>query len=171
MNTATQTQQKPWYKQFWPWFLIALPTAAVIASLSTVIFAFKHADVVVQDNYYKEGLAINTQVNDLNMAKSLGLTASLLLDEGTLNFTLAHQADTFTAPETITISFTHPLDDKQDTQVVAQSAGNQTYRASMPKLQKSVWHIDIEGSNGQATWRLKYRGNYPEQSISINSTD
>ncbi|WP_425348331.1 FixH family protein, partial [Vibrio splendidus] len=28
---------KPWYKQFWPWFLIALPATVVIWTIMTVI--------------------------------------------------------------------------------------------------------------------------------------
>ena len=29
----------PWYRQFWPWFIIALPATAVVASLATVWIA------------------------------------------------------------------------------------------------------------------------------------
>jgi hypothetical protein len=50
--------EKPWYKQFWPWFLIALPTAAVIASFITLNIAFKHADVPVQGDYVQHGLTV-----------------------------------------------------------------------------------------------------------------
>lgn len=39
---------KPWYKQFWPWFLIALPGSVVIASLFTVTLAVQHAPVIIQ---------------------------------------------------------------------------------------------------------------------------
>ena len=59
MNNSNVTDDKPWFKQFWPWFLIILPGTVVIASLATVIIAFKGADDVVSKDYYKEGLAIN----------------------------------------------------------------------------------------------------------------
>ena len=32
----------PWYRQFWPWFVIALPASAVIAGLTTVWIAVTH---------------------------------------------------------------------------------------------------------------------------------
>ena len=48
----------PWYKQFWPWFLIALPTAVVIGCIVSVSIAFKYADVPVQDDYEKHGLTV-----------------------------------------------------------------------------------------------------------------
>ncbi|HET8709821.1 MAG TPA: FixH family protein [Spongiibacteraceae bacterium] len=59
MNTIAQpTPHKPWYKQFWPWFLIALPSAAVIASFITLYIAITKADQVVQDNYEQHGLTV-----------------------------------------------------------------------------------------------------------------
>lgn len=39
---------KPWYKQFWPWFLIALPGSVVIASMFTITLAVQNAPVIVQ---------------------------------------------------------------------------------------------------------------------------
>jgi hypothetical protein len=62
MNTiATPPQkplEKPWYKQFWPWFLIALPAAAVIASFITLDIAITHADIPVQGDYVQHGLTV-----------------------------------------------------------------------------------------------------------------
>ena len=42
-----QSASLPWYKQFWPWFLIALPASAVIASLYTVSLAVRTTDSLV----------------------------------------------------------------------------------------------------------------------------
>ena len=33
----------PWYRQFWPWFLIVLPGSVVVAALTTVYIANKGA--------------------------------------------------------------------------------------------------------------------------------
>ena len=38
---------KPWYRQFWPWFIIALPASAVVASLYTVSLALRTTDSLV----------------------------------------------------------------------------------------------------------------------------
>jgi hypothetical protein len=40
----------PWYKQFWPWFIIALPAAAVVAGFFTLWLAISNPDHLVIDN-------------------------------------------------------------------------------------------------------------------------
>ncbi len=43
----TESQQKPWYKHPWVWFIVALPALAVIASIITVIIAFRTAPEMI----------------------------------------------------------------------------------------------------------------------------
>ena len=46
---------EPWYKQFWPWFIIALPASVVIASFVTLWIAISNPDyLVVDDEEYRE---------------------------------------------------------------------------------------------------------------------
>lgn len=47
-----------WYRQFWPWFLIVLPTIVVIASFITLGIAIKYADTPVSDDYVQHGLTV-----------------------------------------------------------------------------------------------------------------
>jgi hypothetical protein len=47
-NTQAAAIQ-PWYRQFWPWFIIALPATAVIASFVTLWLALTHPDHLVID--------------------------------------------------------------------------------------------------------------------------
>jgi hypothetical protein len=49
MNRPLRTDSSPWYRQFWPWFLIALPAASVIGSFVTLAIAIRHADTVVSE--------------------------------------------------------------------------------------------------------------------------
>lgn len=45
----------PWYRQFWPWFIIALPASAVVASFITLWLAVTNPDqlVISEDQYRK----------------------------------------------------------------------------------------------------------------------
>jgi len=45
----------PWYRQFWPWFLIALPASAVIAGMYTLYLAVTHPDpLVIEKHEYRQ---------------------------------------------------------------------------------------------------------------------
>ena len=61
-NHLPREDTEPWYRQFWPWFIIMLPASVVVAGLSTWYIAHRHADDLVVDEYYKSGLAINRQL-------------------------------------------------------------------------------------------------------------
>jgi hypothetical protein len=74
---------EPWYRQFWPWFIIALPATAVVAGLITLYIATVNRDTLVRDDYYKEGLALNQDLARSRRAADLGITAELAYDPGT----------------------------------------------------------------------------------------
>jgi len=42
--------KKPWYKYPMVWFVFALPAIAVVASITTLVIAEKHAPVVLDHN-------------------------------------------------------------------------------------------------------------------------
>lgn len=52
MNNDLDTQ--PWYRQFWPWMLIALPAAAVIACVVTIVIAVKNPDIIVKQPQHEK---------------------------------------------------------------------------------------------------------------------
>jgi hypothetical protein len=46
---------QPWYRQFWPWFIIALPASVVIASFFTLWLAISNPDhLVVDEDEYRQ---------------------------------------------------------------------------------------------------------------------
>jgi hypothetical protein len=53
-SNQAKAPEPPWYRQFWPWFIIALPASAVIASLITFYLAVSRPDhLVVEDEEYR----------------------------------------------------------------------------------------------------------------------
>lgn len=69
------SDQKPWHRQFWPWFLIALPAVVVIACFYTVYLALDNPLSIVKEDYYKEGLAINQNQQRYTKSRELGISA------------------------------------------------------------------------------------------------
>ncbi len=68
---------KPWYREPWPWLLMALPAAAVVGGIVTAVIAFRGADGVVAADYYRRGLAINEELSRSRRAAALGIEAEL----------------------------------------------------------------------------------------------
>ena len=70
---------RPWYRQRWPWFLIALPATAVVGGIITAVLAVRTYDGTVSADYYKQGLAINQEVERAQLARVLGLEARIVM--------------------------------------------------------------------------------------------
>ena len=52
---SESVQNQPWYRQFWPWFIIALPASAVIASFISLWLAVSNPDhLVVDEQEYQQ---------------------------------------------------------------------------------------------------------------------
>lgn len=150
----------PWYKQFWPWFLFGLPGSVVVAGLITVWIAIDGSDDMVNDDYYKEGLAINQQLEKQQLARDLGLRAELNLDGEQLSLTLRGNT---AMPSTIELFLSHPASDTLDiklTMVQAQ-AGYYLARATIPPQR---YYLSIEGLHYDQRWRLK-------QEVHFGNTD
>lgn len=49
-NQHSNGQGQPWYRQFWPWFIIALPASAVVAGLLALWIAISNPDYLVIDD-------------------------------------------------------------------------------------------------------------------------
>ena len=98
---------RPWYREPWPWILIAIPLASVFMGIATVIFAIKSQDGLVTGDYYREGLAINRVLARDEKARTLGIRAFLTVDRarGVLR---AEFAGPVPAQRIVHVSFVHP---------------------------------------------------------------
>ena len=49
------SQHKPWYREPWPWVAIAIPAAAVLMGVTTLILAISNPDpLTVDERTYQE---------------------------------------------------------------------------------------------------------------------
>lgn len=60
MNTAQPTT--PWYRQLWPWLIMAPPFVSVIAGIALLWTAISSNDGLVTPDYYKQGIEINQRL-------------------------------------------------------------------------------------------------------------
>lgn len=164
--TIAVTDSKPWYKQFWPWFIIALPGASVIMGISLVYVATQNKVSLVKDDYYKDGKAINQRIDKLIRARELGLTASLVFSRESGDFTVTiPQLDD--APASLTLSLIHPTLEQRDQTVTLVRAPNQSYWAKLDPAKAGYYNVQL--TNPGLSWELygSINFNNPEVSLTL----
>ena len=143
---------QPWYKQFWPWFLIILPLIVVAASIATLMISLKHADTLVADDYYKQGKGINQDKHRVQKARALGLQFSIAV-EGNQVLIKQHGGEPYKAA--LAVEFYHPTIKERDFKELAVADGNNVYRITLPQQVNGDWQVRLESFD--KSWRLQKR--------------
>jgi hypothetical protein len=142
----------PWYKQFWPWFMISLLALSVVLGLSLLTVSIIKGDSLVVDNYYDAGKGINTALDREKLAKQLQLTASVSFDDdaGIAEATLNGNS----RPAQLTLSLISPTQPEKDRRIVMQPAEGNLYRGNMQDSVQGRRFVELIGQEGGKDWRL-----------------
>ncbi|MCU7960798.1 MAG: FixH family protein [gamma proteobacterium symbiont of Bathyaustriella thionipta] len=156
MAHTEQLDTEPWYRQFWPWFLIFFPAAAVVAGIATLIIAIKTDDGLVTDNYYKKGLAINKDIHLQQKAETLGIAATLdKTDNEHLRVHLTLNGNQ-SRPGHLSVILTHPTLGEQDRQLTLLPLPDSSdYIALIGEHIAANWHVHIYPPDHQ--WTIQTR--------------
>lgn len=150
-SNAASNIKTSWFKQPWAWFTFSVPAATVVAGLYTLGIAFKNADPLVTDEYYKEGLAINQVLDKEHLAESLKLGGSLsLAQDGWISVNL-HSAAPM-ATKVLLLSLTHATLADQDQQIVLTITPDGSYRGKCSALSNGKWIATLEPDGHE--WRI-----------------
>lgn len=152
---------EPWYRQFWPWFIMALPASAVVAGLITLYIATVNRDTLVRDDYYKDGLAINQDLARSRRAGELGIRAELAYDPASGDLALS-TTGVPAGTERLTLLLVHPTLAEFDLSTLASRGADGLYRARVPLLGPGNWRIQLLPED--LDWRLEGRLALPGQS-------
>ncbi len=157
----TDTDQTPWYKQFWPWFLIVLPGSVVVAGIATVILAFKVQPDLVTDDYYRSGLEINEVLQQDRRAMELELKADILMDKEVGEVVVDIQGNLETFPPFLVIKFLHTQKANRDHWIKLRHIANGRYTGDLGQNRLTRWYLRltpaIDGNALEADiteWRL-----------------
>ena len=139
-------QPTPWFKQFWPWFIIALPSLMIVACMYLIALSFYNADELVNDDYYKEGLAINRQLEKDHRARELDARATLTLAADRKKLRLDLQGGFQHYPQMLQVEFEHPVSASQDTNLTLTYRDDQYYHGSLDAPIDGRWYISLQGT-------------------------
>ena len=162
MQHADSQIPLPWYRQFWPWFLMALPASAVVAGITTVIIATSNRDNLVIDNYYKEGLAINRTLTQQQLASTMNLraTVTLMNESGKLQLQLSGSQPVENPVLKLTIA--HATLAERDQVVFLNRVNTNQYTGTVKNLSSGKWHFVLEPATEE--WRIEADVSLPKQS-------
>ncbi|MBS1189655.1 MAG: hypothetical protein H6R10_1447 [Rhodocyclaceae bacterium] len=146
------SDNRPWYKEPWPWILMAGPMVVVIAGFTTAWLAILSNDGLVMDDYYKQGLAINQQLQREQKAGDLGLQGDVMRSGEQLRVMLSAGPGQAAWPEKLTLRITHPTRAGMDQHVTLVAAGAGMFSGKLETEISGRWHVVLEDQSGQ--WRL-----------------
>jgi hypothetical protein len=147
----------PWYRQFWPWFIMALPASAVVAGLYTLWIAMQTTDSLVVRS--DDGMNVVTERNTAaeNEAKRLGLSAlvDINLDTGAVVVTMLSAANV-ELPNSLELRMRHPTMASRDASIallraMSNSSGNATWAGHFVRPPAGRYFMTLSSGN---TWRL-----------------
>ena len=145
-----QHDTKPWYKQLWPWLLIAIPVFTALKAVHTVFIMQQNSPDLVVDDYYKEGRAINMQLAKYREAALRNLQATILIAG---NKAIVRFAENAVLEGEVHLDFYHPTLAARDFALDAERSGELLYVANLPLSPTGKWQQVV--SDASKEWKLR----------------
>ncbi len=152
-----QEDTQPWYRQFWPWFLISLPAAAVVAGLYTLALAVNTKDSLVVGTDRSISAAKERVLAAERRARDLELEAHIAinLQTGLITAKLA-AISAPDAPGSLQLEFSHPAFAERDqllalARALPDEKGTPTWSGHFPTLPSGRWYVVLQSADD---WRL-----------------
>jgi hypothetical protein len=160
MSPIDPTQKEIWWKQPWPWIILAMLGSVVVASMVTIFIAVKTQDSLVDSDYTKAGKSINLRLEKDQKAERLGINIRLVAKaspDGYSLITASYKAADSAAgrPKFLRLNLSHPTLANRDVSIALILRETGDYRAQVTDLMSAHWHYSIEDPDAQ--WRVKGR--------------
>ena len=146
----------PWYRQFWPWFLILLPATAVVGGFVTLYIAVQTQDSLVLDVEKSIGATKEQILVAERRAKDLGLEARVEfnLETGVIVARLSSDEE-LTPPSLLNLELSHPAFKDRDIRVqmarsLPDADGNATWSGHFASIPEGRWYVVLQADG----WRL-----------------
>lgn len=146
----------PWYKQFWPWFIIGILVFAVVIGLGLLFISLAYQDSMVRDNYYKEGRAINMHLGRDQLARELQLSSTFTVDDLTGEIGLTLDGQLHPLPTDLQLDLISPSHAERDRTVLLKRVGSNQYAGQLPDAMQGRHYVDLSDPTkpSETGWRL-----------------
>jgi uncharacterized protein len=169
MESLLKTPKKKvdrWYKEPWMLVVIGGPLFVVLASLFTAFLAYQGADKVVAQDYYKQGLMINKDIQRDATARQYNMNAEVALDAATGKITLHLEGSQLPSAVYFSIAGAVGTTTNELVRKIILSQvrpgwyeGNLKRNGVTESVYRPLWHVKIETTE----WRLTADWREPTQ--------
>ena len=148
---------KPWYRQFWPWFIIALPAASVVGGLTTLWISLQTTDSLVLAGQDDLQYAAEQRARADRLAAEMNLAALIDIDLESGAILAAIRAGALQdPPAALELEFSHPAFADRDQRIVLNraqpdSAGNPLWSGHFVDIPVGRWYVSLSTDED---WRL-----------------
>ena len=150
MRSTEPGSPQPWYRQFWPWFLIFIPGLAVVGGIATIYVATTRPHTMVVDDYARIGLATHRKMERDQRAAELGLAAEVSLGRSPAEIRVQLEGD-LARPDHLVLTLSHPTLASSDRSLKLPGYGA-SYGARLESPLEGRWYVQLEPPDGG--WRL-----------------
>lgn len=135
---------RPWYRERWPWLLMAGPVAVVLASLASAWVAAGSDDGVVAQDYYKQGLLINQKMRRTPPPAPVAGATLAVTSDRRLHVQLV---DAAAADARVRITFVRP-GNRNEQRIDLVHSGDE-WTGTLPELAPGRWIVVLASERWQ----------------------
>ncbi len=147
------------------WFVVGLPLAVVVAGFVTLAIAIRSSDVVVRDDFRKEGLAIYADPGRDAAAAALGAAAALTVDAASGSIRVELSVARGQLPDALVVVLSHATRAEYDRMVTLRLADG-AYSGHTAALPPGHWYVEV--TPPERGWRL--RGDFRDAADAVRLT-
>lgn len=155
----SEKPSKVWYKEPWPWILMAGPAIVVVAAFATFYIAQINAADLVSDDYYQDGKHINLDIKRDQAAFDRHISAQVLINPNGDAAKILLSGN-FDPTHPLKLTFLHPAKRGFDQSVELKMPSNaqpgstvELNAALKPLPQTQHWYVRLEDESGK--WRVE----------------
>ena len=142
----------PWYREPWPWLLMAGPAIVVVAGIATAVLAVTSFDGMVADDYYKQGLGINRVLEREANARTAGISGVVQFSEDRRRVRVVLEPGPAPGPAALRLALVHPTLPAEDQAIALAATAPGIYEGAMHAPRGARMHLKLE--DGAGRWRL-----------------
>ncbi|MBW2494341.1 MAG: FixH family protein [Deltaproteobacteria bacterium] len=141
----------PWYRFFWPWFIVVLISASMAGAVATVVIAYSNQDSLVSEAWYESGTRINRRLESETNALRRSIRAELRIDDTTGEVRVELTGEGVASVRELVLHFSHPTRAASDRSVSLSRPDAGSFRGQLDARLSGRWYASLTPPEAAST--------------------